>query len=143
MILADFKKRAFAAFIDYFLFISFDFIFLVQFGKHSTNSDGRPIVEAEGFLAYIPLIIWFITFPVVESIEGKTLGKKIMRIKVVREDGSNINFFTSFQRRIFDFVDFLLLGLPAIIVSRNNIRRKRIGDWVARTIVVNDNPDKE
>lgn len=143
MILADFKKRAFAAFIDYFLFISFDFIFLVQFGKHSTNSDGRPIVEAEGFLAYIPLIIWFITFPVVESIEGKTLGKKIMRIKVVREDGSNINFFTSFQRRIFDFVDFLLLGLPAIIVSRNNKRRKRIGDWVARTIVVNDNPDKE
>lgn len=141
MILADFKKRAFAAFIDYFLFISFDFIFLVQFGKHTTNSDGRPIVEAEGFLAYIPLIIWFITFPVVESIEGKTLGKKIMRIKVVREDGSNINFFTSFQRRIFDFVDFLLLGLPAIIVSRNNKRRKRIGDWVARTIVVNDNPD--
>jgi len=143
LILADFKKRAFAAFIDYFLFISFDFIFLVQFGKHSTNSDGRPIVEAEGFLAYIPLIIWFITFAVVESIEGKTLGKKIMRIKVVREDGSNINFFTSFQRRIFDFVDFLLLGLPAIIVSRNNKRRKRIGDWVARTIVVNDNPDKE
>ena len=136
--LASFKERILACFIDYSLYISFHVIFLLQFGKQSTTEDGRILLEAEGYYSYIPLIVWLITFPFMESHEGKTLGKKIMKIKVIRDDGQPINFFTSFIRRAFDFIDFLLLGLPAIIVSTNNKFNKRIGDWVARTVVVKE-----
>ncbi len=141
MVLADIRKRAVASLIDYFLFIVFDSMFLLQFGDYSTNEKGQLVIELSGFVSLVPLLIWMATFPLMESFEGKTLGKKIMKIRVVREDGERLDFFKSFQRRVFDFVDFLLFGLPAIIISMNNKNRKRLGDWVARTIVVEDYPD--
>jgi uncharacterized RDD family membrane protein YckC len=131
LVLADIRKRAVASLIDYFLFIVFDSMFLLQFGDYSTNEKGQLVIELSGFVSLVPLLIWM----------AKTLGKKIMKIRVVREDGERLDFFKSFQRRVFDFVDFLLFGLPAIIISMNNKNRKRLGDWVARTIVVEDYPD--
>ena len=136
--LAEYRQRAVATFIDYFLQAFFHVWFLMQFGKKSVLSDGRPFYDIEGPLAAVPLIVWFITFPLLESFEGKTLGKHLMKIRVIRMDGSKPDLLVTLKRRMCDWIDFALLGLPAIIISTNNPMRKRLGDLFAKTIVIKD-----
>lgn len=136
--LADFKQRAFATIIDYFLLGIFHVWFLIQFGIKDQLPDGRPFYNIEGPLSLVPFIVWFITFPLMESYEGRTVGKIALSIKVIREDGTPPDFITSLKRRICDWIDFAFLGLPAIIISTNNPLRRRLGDWWAKTLIIKD-----
>ncbi len=85
------------------------------------------------------LIHWgyFITFELIWH--GQTPGKKLLRIKVVREDGRPVNFTASFLRNILRIVDALpggyAIGLIMIFV---NAREKRVGDIVGGTMVVKE-----
>ena len=47
----------------------------------------------------------------------------------------------SIKRRICDWIDFALLGLPAFIIANNTSLRQRLGDLWAGTVVV-DVPQK-
>ncbi len=80
---------------------------------------------------------YFITFELIWH--GQTPGKRLLRIKVVREDGRPVNFTASFLRNILRTVDVLpggyALGLIMIFV---NAREKRIGDIVGGTMVVKE-----
>lgn len=70
---------------------------------------------------------------------GQTPGKRIMKLRVVREDGRPIRFFEAFVRNLLRIVDFApttyALGVATIIFSP---RSKRIGDLVAGTVVVKE-----
>lgn len=64
-----------------------------------------------------------------------TLGKMALKIKVVNQDGSRINFQQSFLRASARVVSqmFLYLGF---IIGFLNIQRKTLHDFLGRTIVV-------
>jgi uncharacterized RDD family membrane protein YckC len=72
---------------------------------------------------------------------GQTPGKRIMRLRVVREDGRPVRFFEVFVRNLLRItVDFqpypsYAVGVVAIIFSA---RSKRVGDFVAGTVVVKE-----
>lgn len=72
---------------------------------------------------------------------GQTPGKRIMRLRVVREDGRPVRFFEVFVRNILRLViDFMpapsyAIGVVSIIFSA---RSKRVGDFVAGTVVVKE-----
>lgn len=134
--LASIRRRAIALFIDYLLFAFFHTLFMMQFGTKSIAEDGRPVYEVEGILNIVPVIVWLLTFPVMESFEGQTLGKKLMGLKVIKMDGSHYGFLESLKRRICDWLDFALLGLPALIISHNTPFRQRLGDMWAKTCVI-------
>ena len=71
-----------------------------------------------------------------EGYMGQTIGKKIMGIVVVKENGDPCDYLSSFVRnllRIIDGIFVYLVGLIVILVSDKN---QRIGDHIAGTIVV-------
>jgi uncharacterized RDD family membrane protein YckC len=82
-------------------------------------------------------IFWFVYFPWIESFRGQTLWKFIFRLKVLRSDYEKANLFDTFIKHLFDIIDFLpLYGLLGIIVASRSKLSQRIGDILARTIVV-------
>lgn len=133
--LAELPRRAVATALDYFLFSFFYALFIISFGK-SEIINGRPEYYVEGALKVVPFIVWFLTFPLMESAEGRTIGKRLLRMQVVRLDGQRLTLVDCMKRRVLDWVDFALLGLPSIISSKNSATRQRLGDrWAGTTVV--------
>jgi len=129
---ASTTKRAAAAFIDFFLFTVVYNIYRFVLGPPGAN--GVPTVIG---MDVIPvLIFWALYFLLIEGITGQTLGKKIVGIRVVRVNGSDIGLINALLRHLLDWLDFALFGLIAIITVGMNQRNQRIGDMVAGTIVV-------
>ena len=78
----------------------------------------------------------FFYYAASESRWGATAGKRLLRIEVVRIDGSPCNWHAALVRNIWRFVDgwlFWWLGLIVILCSK---KRQRIGDMLAKTVVV-------
>ncbi|NOL44880.1 RDD family protein [Kribbella sandramycini] len=72
---------------------------------------------------------------------GRTLGKYILGLKVVRDDGSSIRFRHALVRTLmWFFVDFApwFAASPGIVASLMNKEGKRIGDMVAGTVVIRE-----
>jgi hypothetical protein len=87
------------------------------------------------FLFYLPVIIYSITL---ESIfEGQTIGKKILKIKVVKIDGYQAGFGDYLMRWFFRLVDISLFsGIIALITVVSSKKGQRLGDMVAGTSVI-------
>ena len=68
---------------------------------------------------------------------GKTVGKVVFHIRVVRDNGQPIGFWEAFGRNLLRVVDVYLSGL-GLLVMMFNASEKRCGDFVAGTIVIND-----
>lgn len=68
---------------------------------------------------------------------GQTIGKRLLRLRVMDEQGLYLQFSQVVIRNLLRFVDslpaFYLVGGIACLVSR---RAQRLGDFAARTIVV-------
>jgi uncharacterized RDD family membrane protein YckC len=93
-------------------------------------------MEALPFIGGFALVT-FLYFVVLEGTSGATIGKKLLKIRVVREDGSACGFGPSFVRNILRIVD----GLPAlyiigmVLIARSD-KKQRLGDRLARTVVI-------
>jgi uncharacterized RDD family membrane protein YckC len=75
-------------------------------------------------------------FVVTEAATGATLGKLMVGIRVVRENGEPVTFGAAFVRNLLRSVDqffFYFVGFISAILSK---RGQRVGDRVAHTIVV-------
>ena len=68
-----------------------------------------------------------------ESSDGQTLGKRVMKLRVVSADGSAATDTQIAKRTIVRIVDWGIIGLIAMLVSGE--RRQRLGDMVAATVV--------
>lgn len=70
---------------------------------------------------------------------GQTVGKRALRIRVVRMDGGPVTPIDSALRNVVRFVDFLPLaycvGLVTMLFNQDN---RRVGDLVAGTVLVRD-----
>jgi uncharacterized RDD family membrane protein YckC len=93
----------------------------------------------------ILFVIWFgyhIFFEMVMN--GQTPGKKVVKLRVVRETGEPVTFFESFLRNLLRVVDMLpslyLVGAVFLIFTK---QYKRIGDFAANTIVVKTTGEKK
>jgi uncharacterized RDD family membrane protein YckC len=143
--LAGIGNRAYALIIDYivlglslilFLFFwAFLSYYLLQLflGKIRENL-------ALWLLAIQLLIIFFIYvgyFVIFETLwQGQTPGKKRAKIRVIRDDGRIIGIAQATLRALLRPIDDLFfLGAFLIIFTK---KEKRIGDFVAGTIVVQD-----
>jgi hypothetical protein len=72
---------------------------------------------------------------------GRTLGKMMLGLKVVRDDGSSIRFRQALVRNLlWLFVDFApwFAACPGIVASLMNKQGKRIGDMVSGTVVIRE-----
>jgi uncharacterized RDD family membrane protein YckC len=73
---------------------------------------------------------------------GQSVGKRIMKIKVISLDGGQPRVGQYFMRWLFRIVDFLLTwpGLVALIAAAVNEKTQRVGDMVAGTILIRTKP---
>ena len=89
-----------------------------------------------GFLALALILAWDFLF---ESLRGQTIGKRAMKIRVVRRDGSRFRPQHAAARNVLRILDGLpglpLVGLLSMTISGRR-RRQRLGDLAAGTIVV-------
>jgi uncharacterized RDD family membrane protein YckC len=76
--------------------------------------------------------------------DGRTLGKRWMRIRVVRDDGSRIGAMDGVIRNIIRLIDILPgaygIGIVSMSISGN---AKRLGDYAAGTVVVDEPAKRE
>lgn len=84
---------------------------------------------------YFPVIIYSITL---ESIfEGQTIGKKLLKIKVVKIDGYQAGFGDYLMRWFFRLIDIsIFFGTIAFITVITSKKGQRLGDMVAGTAVI-------
>ncbi|MCE1188655.1 MAG: RDD family protein [Ignavibacteria bacterium] len=74
---------------------------------------------------------------------GQTLGKYLMKIRVVSLDGSKPDFLRLFIRWLFRIVDISSsVGAFAVIIISMSGKGQRLGDIVAKTTVVSLDPPK-
>lgn len=70
---------------------------------------------------------------------GRSLGKIILKLRVVRDDGGPITFRHAFVRGLVGVIEiWTLYGIPAIISAMVSTRAKRLGDFAAGTYVVRE-----
>ncbi|MBX0285935.1 RDD family protein [Haloarcula salinisoli] len=113
--------------------IVFPLFFLIGVGGE-TGPAGAGLLLIVQLL--IPLVV-FAYFIVMEGMYGYTVGKKLMSIRVVGENGSKIGFGESAIRNILRVVDALpTLYLVGIALIAINDDEQRLGDMAASTYVV-------
>jgi len=124
----------FAVFLVLYFFVSF-FVAAGILNVVRELGQAAKITLAVGFF----FAIWGY-WTVLEVVwNGQTVGKRLLRIRVVRADGSPITAFESAVRNLLRFVDFLPscypVGLITMLVDR---RHRRLGDLVAGTILIRE-----
>lgn len=87
----------------------------------------------------LDILLFFLYFFFLDR-KGQTIGKILMKIRVVNElDYESIKYRQSFLRNlllIVDLIPYPLPGLLGIIFSAKSPKKQRIGDLVANTLVV-------
>lgn len=128
---AELGNRILAQFIDILVRISYVIIIqsigldeIFNFNDHWSEMAYQTVI-------YLPILIYSITL---ESLwEGQTIGKKVMKLKVIKIDGYQASFIDYLVRWMFRIVEFGIFGLLAMVFSKNN---QRLGDMAAGTAVI-------
>lgn len=71
-----------------------------------------------------------------EGLHGSTFGKRICGITVVFENGSPAGLSRALKRTLLFYVDSLFFGLVAAGTMSESVKRQRLGDRWASTMVV-------
>ena len=144
--IAGVGSRAFAALIDYGICIAAFIVIGVasvtfSAGRASRTSPGATIAWATAVLVLVQFAVLWGYYVLFEALaDGQTPGKRLMRIRVVRDGGYSVTFGASAVRnlvRIVDMQPILLyaVGIVSMVVSRSG---KRLGDLAAGTLVVRE-----
>lgn len=135
-------SRLLALLIDQFLLLVFSilmFLLLISLSVISTDF-GRTFYNSLGIFIIIysfTPILYFFLFETFQ--EGRTPGKKILRLRVIRDSGHTLDMRAALIRNLLRIIDslpgFYLIGSIAVFFSGQN---RRIGDYVGGTLVVQD-----
>lgn len=93
---------------------------------------------AIALLFYVAVVVGY---PVTleTATRGRSLGKLTLGLRVVREDGGPIRFRHAFVRGLLGVVEiWLTVGSVALITSLASAKGKRLGDFLAGTVVVRE-----
>ncbi|PWJ26103.1 putative RDD family membrane protein YckC [Branchiibius hedensis] len=84
-------------------------------------------------------VVLFIPVGIEVATHGRSLGKLLFKLRVVRDDGGPITFRHSLVRGLVALIEiFSFWGLPALISAALSTRGKRLGDMAAGTYVVRE-----
>lgn len=139
--LAGVGNRFLAAFLDGVLLL----VLLVGLSLLAASAapllDRSPAVAsvlAGVFVVLLFLIVPFAYYVLFETFwNGQTIGKRVVGIRVLRDDGSPIDFVAAAARNLIRTIDVLPPALAAdVLVMLLSRKGQRLGDVVAGTVVV-------
>ncbi len=130
---ADFGKRLFAFLIDALI----KFIYILIINKLLISIIAINPYDQWGLMMtlYMPMFLYDLLFEI--YMNGQSPGKKIMSLRVVRDDGGRPSISQYVLRWLLRIADFTFtFGLGAIFSVALNKYNKRLGDLAAGTIVI-------
>ncbi len=162
----EFYRRLIALIIDilinyFYLRIAIEVYNVVARGSNFLDGDTSYNLQAFGILLFLPLLIYHVFFEI--TMNGQSVGKKIMALKVVSENGGRAGisqFLIRWLLRDIWFILLLAVGLQGggqnaesifIIISViaffitelvlvvSTKKGQRIGDILAHTILIKTN----
>ncbi len=142
-VLAGVGSRFMAAFLDILIEAILYLVLLIFTGLnllHGSNS-----VWWEAIAVLVVFCINWGYYALFEALwKGQTPGKRWAGIRVIKESGRPINAFEAISRNLVRAVDFLpvLYGV-GVITMLLNAKHRRLGDYVAGTLVVHESSDRE
>ncbi len=142
-------------FIQYFTIFLVAWIFLTAAGIGGNSEEGlfaQMMTEMPKWTIAILIIVVFLLFSgyfifFEWLMNGQTPGKRLLKLRVIREDGRPITLWEAIARnllRIFDAVPGFVVpiysvGLISIFMSN---RDQRVGDLFAGTVVIRERTDE-
>lgn len=129
---ASIGDRILATLLDYLFFLAY-FLLVIFIG---VLTKGR-LYDSIAVVSLIFLPILFYDLLCETFLQGMSFGKMIMKIKVVKIDGTQAGFGAYLLRWLLRIVDTRILsGVVALITILINGKGQRIGDIAARTTVI-------
>ncbi|GGB86436.1 RDD family protein [Flavobacterium suaedae] len=136
---ASLGERILAYLLDLVIWIAYSIVLriilkLADFDSLLSGLDNWSVMTIY-IILYLPVIFYAL---VMESLmEGQTLGKKIMKIKVIKIDGYQASFGDYLIRWIFRLIEVTPpLSFISVIAMMVNKKTQRLGDVAAGTAVI-------
>ena len=142
--LAGLGSRAAALILDQLILYAIDIILIIIFllvtkGITTWGIDNSETLPLAITIILLFVINWGYFFAFEFFAGGKTIGKKILGIRVIQENGHSLTLLSSFIRNLLRIIDALpisyFLGFTMMFFHP---KHKRIGDLVAGTIVIHE-----
>jgi uncharacterized RDD family membrane protein YckC len=111
---------------------------LLTGGGYAESGDGyaNAGVNVGGKALVLMLALGVSYYVVCETATGMTLGKRMVGIRVVSEDGERLTFLAAIVRNLLRLVDALFFYLVGFLFAVTSFRGQRLGDRVAHTMVI-------
>ncbi len=137
----EIHKRLFAWLIDLSIIIAYYFIVMNLIERvsllHKHVDNNMPFIynlSAVYLLFFVPILIYHLVSEIIMN--GQSIGKKLMGLKVIAETGDRPvlhQYLIRWLLRPFDFYFFGLVGLLTVVNTKKN---QRLGDIAAGTLVI-------
>jgi uncharacterized RDD family membrane protein YckC len=146
---AGLGSRFVAVLLDHLLQAAFYIVagLLIAFLLSGSAGDKLDMAGKWAMAAFIALnfcLLWGY-FSLFEAFwHGQTPGKRVMKLRVIKDSGRQITLFEALSRNLLRFVDYLpAFYLAGVITMLCNRRNQRLGDLAAGTLVVHERREPE
>jgi uncharacterized RDD family membrane protein YckC len=139
--IAQLPVRAVGALIDIVVILIGYLVSLFLWAATLSELDGA---ATAGIIVLFTVLV-FVGYPLIfeTATRGRSVGKMVMGLRVVSEDGGPERFRQAMFRALASVVEiWMLLGSPAVICSMLSPKAKRIGDIFAGTVVISERGPK-
>jgi len=142
--LAGLGERIVAHFIDMAIFFLILILTMIA-GVSFRLNDITGMAGTTGIVFLIVYAVLFVFYDLLCEIfmNGQSVGKKVMKIRVISADGAQPRIGQYLLRWLFRIVDFGFIfgaGAVALVVAAVSNKVQRVGDLVAGTILIKTNP---
>lgn len=130
--IASIGERLLANVVDHFLFAAWVFLFLAV-----CDQLGLSFGTAGWIIMLLPIFFYHLACEM--FFQGRSVGKQVMQIRVLKKDGSQPSAADYLMRWIFRILECgIALGSIALLTILINGKGQRLGDIAAGTAVVRD-----
>ncbi|MCC9205389.1 RDD family protein [Arthrobacter sp. zg-Y769] len=134
---AGFAARMVSALIDVTVQVLVFFVLMLLVLSAVTASD--PALAQALSLSLVVLLFVVVPAAVETLTRGKSLGRLVMGLRIVRDDGGSVRFRHAFIRAFTAVLEiYMLAGSLAFMVALFNDKSKRLGDLMAGTYALRD-----
>jgi uncharacterized RDD family membrane protein YckC len=145
--LAGIGSRFMAAFLDLLIeaFILVALLLLSLMWSSAGLLSGNRSIWWQAFFYLVLFFLYWVYYALFEALwKGQTPGKRFAKIRVIKDSGRPINAFEAISRNLVRFIDFLPLFYGfGVVTMLLNAKHRRLGDYVAGTLVVHETSDSE
>ncbi len=130
--LGSLGDRVVGTIIDWLIIFAYVAIILVFANFGNTKTSGFSFLL---FLFFLPVVFYSLLSETL--LNGQSLGKKVMKIKVISLSGEQASFSQYLIRWVFRLIDFAVTSnFLALILVAATEKHQRLGDIIAGTVLV-------